>query len=503
MRTIREVLRLRYQMHLTLSQIARSCRIGRTTVFHCLQRAEAAGMTWPLPAELDDQELERLLYPSSGQRIAQRGEPDWAAVEAELGRKGVTRRQLWLEYREAHPEGFDYSWFCQHLAAYRARREPSMRQHHAPGEVLFVDYAGQTVAITDPADERVQTAAVFVAILGASQAIYAELTATQSSPDWLASHGRALAYYGGVPRVVVPDNLKAAVTRAQRYDPQLNVAYAEFAQHYGFAVVPARVGKPQDKALVENAVQIVEREVLAPLRHRTFFSLAEANAAVRERLEAVNQRPFTRQPGSRAERLASVERLALRALPEQAFEPAEWRRFKLGSDYHLVHAGHAYSLPHGLIGESVELRISAATVEAFHAGQRVAAHVRRDGPGQTTLTEHMPPAHQAYAALNADGLLRWAVCCGEATTRLLRTQLETRPLRVARRFGEGLQRLAPLYGPERLEAAAQHALCIGVDSYTSLASILQRGLDQQPPATPDSEPASIDHANVRGAGYYH
>ncbi|WP_440998236.1 IS21 family transposase [Arhodomonas sp. SL1] len=503
MRTIREVLRLHHEMHLTLAQIARSCRIGKTTVFRCLQRAEAAGVGWPLPEGLDDRELERRLYPTSGQRSAERGEPDWAVVDAELGRKGVTRRQLWLEYREAHPQGFDYSWFCQHLAAYRVRREPSMRQHHTPGEVLFVDYAGQTVAITDPGDGGVDAAAVFVAILGASQAIYTELTASQSSADWLASHRRALTYYGGVPRVVVPDNLKAAVTRAQRYDPQLNIAYADLAQHYGFAVVPARVGKPQDKALVENAVLIVEREVLAPLRGRTFFSLAEANAAVRQRLEAVNQRPFTRQPGSRAERLAELERPALRPLPEQAFEPAKWRRCKLAADYHLVHAGHAYSLPHGLIGEAVELRITAATVEAFHQGQRIAAHVRRDGPGQTTLTEHMPPAHQAYAALNAEGLLRWALCCGEATTRLLRTQLENRPLRVARRFGEGLQRLARVYGPQRLEAAAQYALRVGVDSYTSLASILQRGLDQQAPPSPASETAPIHHANVRGAGYYH
>ena len=503
MRTIREVLRLRHEIHLTLSEIARSCRIGRTTVFHCLQRAEAAGLSWPLPEGLDDEELERRLYPTSSKRTAQRGEPDWAAVEGELGRKGVTRRQLWLEYREAHPQGFDYSWFCQHLAAHRARREPSMRQHHAPGEVLFVDYAGPTQAITDPADGTTHPAAVFVAILGASQAIYTELTASQASPDWLGSHARALAYYGGVPRVVVPDNLKAAVTRAQRYDPQLNVAYAELAQHYGFAVVPARVGKPQDKGLVENAVQIVLREVLAPLRGRTFFSLAEANAAVRERLEVVNRRPFTRQPGSRAQRLDELERAALQPLPREPFEPAEWRRLKLGADYHLVHAEHAYSLPHRLIGETVELRLSAATVEVFHAGQRVAAHVRHDGPGETTLTEHMPPAHQAYAALNADGLLRWALCCGEATTALVRTQLETRPLRVARRFGEGLQRLARAYGAQRLEAAAAHALLIGVDSYTSLASILKNGLDQPVSTSTPTDTTPIDHANVRGAGYYH
>ena len=503
MRKIREMLRLHHEFGFGCKRIASSCQVSKNTVLRCLERARQAGLEWPLPEGLDDQALEAQLYGRArqGQR---RPVPDWSAVERELGTKGVTRRQLWLEYRACHPEGYDYSWFCARLREHLSRGEPTMRQHHAPGEVLFVDYAGLTVMLTDPTSGEQHPAQLFVAILGASQLIYAELTATQQKADWLGAHVRALNYYGGVPAVVTPDNLKAGVNKAHRYDPQLNIAYTELAEHCGFAVVPARVRKPRDKGLVENAVQIVERELVAPLRHHTFFSLGEANAALRSRLEALNHRPFTRQPGTRQQRFETLEREALRALPAQSFEPAEWRRAKLAPDYHVTHAGHAYSVPHRLIGQTVEMRISAHAVEILHAGQRVASHSRCDGPGQSTVREHMPPAHQAYAGQDAEGILRWASTCGPATEGLIRRSFEQAPLRKTRRLAEGLQRLARLYGKGRLEAACERARALGLGSYTSLESMLRQGLEQAALAPSGLDPAApIEHDNVRGPAYYH
>ncbi|ABM61397.1 Integrase, catalytic region [Halorhodospira halophila SL1] len=393
MRKIREVLRLRYELGLSQPRIASACQLGVNTVYRYLRRARAAGLGWPLPEELDDHALERLLFPHrSGARTDLPPEPDWEQVARELTRKGVTRHQLWLEYREQEPKGYGYSAFCVHLRRHVGREQPSMAQLHTAGEALYVDYAGMTVPIQDGETGEQAPAQVFVAVLGCSQLIYTEAAASQCSSDWLNAHIRALTYIGGVPECIVPDNLKSAVQRPHRYDPQLNRAYAELAEVYGFAVVPARVRAPKDKALAENAVLIVEREILAPMRDRRFFSLAEANAAIRERLDALNERPFSRRAGSRRQRFEELERAALRPLPTHPFEPALWRRLQLGSTYHVEHAGHSYSVPHGLIGQEVELRITAAALEIFHASQRVAAHPRHDGPGGA---KHPERAHAA------------------------------------------------------------------------------------------------------------
>ncbi|MBK5935518.1 IS21 family transposase [Halorhodospira halophila] len=505
MRKIREVLRLRYELGLSRGRIAAACKIGSTTVQRILRRAQAAQLRWPLPEELDDRALEQLLYPPrSGSRPDVAPEPDWEQVARELTRKGVTRHQLWLEYRERQPRGLGYSAFCNQLRRYLGREEPTMVQVHTAGEALYVDYAGMTVPIHDGETGEQALAQVFVAVLGCSQLIYAEAGATQRSADWLTAHVRALTYIGGVPECVVPDNLKSAVQRPHRYDPELNRAYAELAAAYGFAVVPARVRAPKDKALAENAVLIVEREILAPMRERRFFTLAEANAAIRERLDALNERAFTRQAGSRRERFEALERKALKPLPDHPFEPAEWRRLRVDATYHVEHAGHSYSVPHGLIGEEVELRITTAAVEVLHASLRVAAHPRHDGAGRSTLPEHMPPHHRAYAALDGAQILRWAEGIGVATGTLVRQELDSAPLRQARRLAEGLQRLARSYGPERLEGASERALSLGVSSYTNLESILRRGLDRQPlDGERQAEASPIEHANVRGPGYYH
>jgi transposase len=318
MRKIREVLRLHHELHLSARKIASSCTLGRDTVRRYLERARAINFTWPPPADMDDATLEALFHdqptappppPSVKHEL-----PDWAGVERELKRKGVTRLLLWREYIAVHPDGYQYSSFAQKFRDWKRSNglNVTMRQSHKAGEKLFVDYAGMTVPITDRVTGEVNAAQVFVATLGASNYTYVEVTHTQNLEDWLGAHRRALEYFGGAPRVIVPDNLKTGVTSPHRYEPEINRAYTEFAEHYGVAIIPTRVRKPRDKAKVEVHVQIVERELLAPLRNRTFFDLADANTAVRERLEALNDRPFQKLSGSRRSAFLELDQPELR-----------------------------------------------------------------------------------------------------------------------------------------------------------------------------------------------
>ncbi|MEX0450189.1 IS21 family transposase [Spiribacter sp. 221] len=503
MRRAREILRLHHEHGLSPRLIARSCAVSKNSVYRCLERAKAAGLGWPLPETLDDRELEAMLYPKP-EPPTSRPQPDWEAVERELQYRGMTRRQVWLEYREVHPNGYNYSWFCEQLKRRRAGSEPRMRQTQTAGEVAFIDYAGMTLPITDPKTGEIDPAQVFVAVLGASQLIFSEGTATQQKHDWQGSHIRAFEYFGGVPQTLVPDNLKSGVNKAHRYDPDLNIDYTRLAEHYGVAVVPARVRTPRDKSLVENAVLIIEREALAPLRHHTFFSLDEANAALAERLELINNRPMSDGSESRRARFERFERAALRPLPKEPFESSEWRRIKVPADYHIVHAEHAYSVPHRLIGQTVEVRITERVIEILHANQRRASHLRRDGPGKTTVREHMPPAHQAYAELDAEGILRWACAKGDAVEALVRQSLEHNPLRKTRRLAEGLQRLERVYGTAHLGEACAYAHQLGMANYTSLESILRSGLARRGMREGGTSQATpIEHANVRGPAYYH
>ncbi len=285
MRKIREVLRLTWEAGLTARQIAGSLQLARSTVGECLRRFHESGLSWPLPAELGDADLERRLFPPPVRAPGRnRPVPDWAVVHQELKRKGVTLALLWQEYKLAHPDGFQYSRFCDQYRAWAGTLDVVMRQTHRFGETLFVDYAGQTAAVIDRTTGEIRPAQVFVAVLGASNYTYAEATWTQQLPDWIGAHVRAFAFFGGVPEVIVPDNLKSGVTHAHRYEPDLNPTYADLAAHYGVAVLPARVRKPRDKAKVEVGVQVVERWILAALRHRQCFSLAELNQAMRDLL---------------------------------------------------------------------------------------------------------------------------------------------------------------------------------------------------------------------------
>jgi len=503
MRRVREILRLHHQHGLGCKRIARSCNVSKNTVLRCLRRAEAAGLGWPLPDGLDDLQLEAMLY-AKARPSSKRPEPDWTSIERELQHRGMTRRQVWLEYREVHPDGYNYSWFCEQLRNRSSSTEPCMRQNHTAGEAMFVDYAGMTLPITNPDTGKVHDSQIFVGALGGSGLFFAQATATQQKHDWQASHIRAFEYFGGVPETVVPDNLKSGVTKAHRYDPELNIDYARLAEHYGVAVVPARVRTPRDKSLAEIAVQIIEREALAPLRHHTFFSLDEANAALRKRLERINNRPMSDGRESRRARFEAIERQCLKPLPAQPFESADWRRLKVPADYHLVHEGHAYSVPHALIGQVVDMRITARVIEVFHGSLRRASHLRCDEPRNTTVKAHMPPAHRAYAELDANGIRRWASELGGAVEALLYEALAQNPLRKARRLAEGLQRLERCYGAERLEQACAYAHRLGMTSYTSLESILSKGLERRGAREGGASQATpIEHANVRGPAYYH
>ena len=373
MRKTREILRLHHSAALSNRAIARSLKLSASTVSECLARARAAAVRWPLPGTMTDTALEQALYPPPPERSVPRPLPAWATVHQELKRKGVTLMLLWEEYKAAHPNGVMYSAFCDHYRAWCGQLDVVMRQDHRAGDKLFIDYAGQTVPIVNRDTGEINQAQIFVAVLGASNYTYAEATLTQTLPDWIGAHTRAFAFLGGVPNVLVPDNLKAAVTTAHRYEPDLNPTYQDMANHYGVAVVPTRVRKPRDKAKVEVAVQIVERTILAVLRHRSFFSLAELNAAIRELLHTLNTRAFKKLSGSRRSLFESVDKPALNPLPSTRYEYAEWKKVRVHIDYHVEFQRHYYAVPHALIRKQLDLRITATTLTKASASPLITA----------------------------------------------------------------------------------------------------------------------------------
>lgn len=506
MRQVREVLRLKWACGLSDRKIAQSLRVSRPTVAEYVRRAQAAGLSWPLPEPLDDSALERQLFATATKTpVARRPMPDWTMVHRELKRPGVTLVLLWQEYKATTPEGLQYSQFCEAYRQWAGKLDLVMRQSHRAGETLFVDYAGQTMPVVNALTGEVHDAVIFIAVLGASNSTFAEATWSQSLPDWIGSHVRAFAALGGVPQLLVPDNLKAAVTRGHRYEPELNRTYADLAQHYGVAVVPARARRPRDKAKVEVGVQVVERWILARLRHHIFFSLLELNTAITDLLVALNRRPFKKLPGSRQSVFESLDRPALRPLPAQPYEYAEWKLVRVNIDYHVEVAGHYYSVPYSLVKQQLEVRLSAQVVEIFHKGNRVASHQRSQHKGHhSTVAAHMPKAHRHYAEWTPQRLVLWAAKAGEATAQVVETILASRPHpQQGFRACLGIMRLGKRYGDDRLEAACRRALRIGACSYKSIESILKHDLDRQPLPGQPTAATVITHGNIRGAQYYH
>jgi len=390
MRKIKEVLRLKWANDLSDRKIAQSCNISRHAVTSYLDRAKQAGLSWPLPDTLSDVELDRQLFPipqklSGKDRIP----PDLLKIHQELQKKNVTLFLLWQEYREQPSMGYQYSWFCDQYRNWLGKRDFSMRQTHRAGEKLFVDYAGHTLPVIDPRTGEIRSTQIFVAVLGASNYTYAEATWSQSLQDWIGSHQRSFTFFGGLPEVVVPDNLRSGVTKAHRYEPDLNPTYLEMATHYGVAIVPARVRKPKDKAKAEVGVQIVERWILASLRNHTFFSLTELNQAIQLLVLKLNRRTFKKLPGSRSELFQSLDKPALKPLPMTPYVYAEWKLVRVHIDYHVDIEGHYYSVPYRLVKQQLDARITENTIEVFNKGERVASHPRSWQKGHhTTLAAH-------------------------------------------------------------------------------------------------------------------
>ena len=451
--------------------------------------------------------LEATLYASAGRPQGSLGKPesDWTYVHRELRRPGVTRMLLWEEYRQAEPDGYGYSRWCELYRAWEGRLSPTMRQVHPAGERMFVDYAGQTIEVIDGRSGEIRQAQIFVAVMGASSYTYAEASWTQTLPDWIGSHVRALAFMGGVPAQLVPDNPKVGVDRANWYEPGLNRTYLDLATHYRTAILPARPRKPRDKAKVEVGVLVVERWILARLRNRRFFSLSELNQAIAELVADLNARPMRRLGVSRRDLFLELDKPALKSLPAEPYEYAEWRLRRVGLDYHVDIDGHYYSVPHRLIREQLDARITAHTVELFRKGERVAVHLRGAGRSRhTTIAEHMPSSHRRYAEWTIERIGREAAAIGPSTAKLTELILESRPHpEQGYRACIGILRLGRQYGAARLEAACDRGLDIGARSYGSIQSILKHGLDKQPARPARQNGLLPDHPNIRGSRYYH
>ena len=504
MRKIREILRLLWDCGLSQRQIASCCAISKTAVAECAARAKESGLTREMVAALSDVALEERLYPTV-EVAAQRPEIDWPEVHRQLKGNGVTLHLLWEEYREREPHAYGYSRYCELYQRWRKRIDVTMRQVHRAGEKLFVDYSGQTVPVVNRETGEAWEAQIFVAVWGASNYTYAEGTWTQSLPDWIGAHVRAFEFSGGVPEMVVPDNTRTAVKKACRYEPELNATYRDLAVHYGTVVIPARIRKPRDKAKVEVGVQVVERWILARLRHHTFFSLGDLNREIRTLLERLNSRPFRKLPGCRRAAFETLDQPALRPLPAGRFIYAEWKKARVNIDYHVDVERHYYSVPHQLVGQELDVRISAQTVECFFKGRRIASHARSRVLGKhTTVTEHMPRAHRDYVEWTPERLVRWAQLSGPSVAAVVTAMLQKYPHpQMAFRACLGIIRLGQRHGGERLEAACLRALTIGSPSYRSVRSILERKLENQGDLAleaPSQHPGA--HENLRGASYY-
>lgn len=509
MHKAREILRLKWTEARRHRQIARALHVGVGTVSDVVRAATGAGLDWAQVAALSEAELEAALY-GRPRRARRTPLPDPAAMDLELKKPGVTLQLLHVEYRERHPDGYGYTQFCEPYRRWKRTQRVVMRQVHRAGEKLFTDFAGQRPHWLDPETGERHEAELFVAVLGASNFTYAEALESQRVPHWIAAHTRALEHCGGVPAVVVPDQLKSAVTGPCHYEPTIQRTFEEWAAHYGTVILPARPAHPRDKAKVEAGVLVAERWILARLRHQQFFSLAELNAGIAARLDDLNARVMRRYGQSRRALWEALERPALQALPPQRFTYAEWSRVKVSIDYHVQVAHAYYSVPYQLVGTHLDARCAATTVELFARGVRVAAHVRATRRGQyRTDAAHMPSAHRAHRDWSPSRLIAWAATVGPTTAALVEAILADRPHpEQGYRSCLGIMRLARGYGAARLEAAAARALAARARSYKHVESILKHGLDRLPaPAPPAAAPATsatpVVHEHLRGKDYYH
>ena len=499
MRKIKDVLRLKFDAKLSHEQISGSLGISKGVVAKYVGMAVAAGLTWSEVQACDETALERRLLVVP-QRPRAQVQPDYGRIHHELRRKGMTLMLLWEEYQADHADSqtYRYSQFCDNYRQFAKRLKRSMRQIHRAGEKLFIDFAGPTLALIDG-----RRAHIFVAAMGASSYTFACATLRETMVDWIESTVKALHFYGGVTRLIVPDNPRAMIADPDRYEPRSNATVLDFARHYGTSVLPARPFHPQDKAKVESAVQVVERWVMARLRHQSFATVHEVNAAIKPLLERLNERPFQKLPGSRSSTFAALDAPALLPLPTQRYEIAHFKTVTVHIDYHVEVERHRYSVPHALVGQAVEARITTNTVEILHRGQRVTSHVRNNRRGDfSTLPEHMPTAHRAHMEWTPQRLIHWGQDIGPATAGAVTRLLEERKHpEHGYRACLGLLSLAKRYGKPRLEAACVVAARIGAYKYRHVRDILASNRDRNSP-TDAGDWVSPEHAHVRGPDYY-
>lgn len=508
MKNIREILRQKWALQRTHRDVAASLDVSAGVVGKVVGKANEAGLTWDAVQSMSDEDLQRVVYDGEPVFAALRPLPDFPYIHTERRRKGVTLALLHVEYLEKNPAGYRYTQFCELYRAWLKRRGLTMRIEHVAGDKAFVDYSGKRLHIVDRQTGECTPVELFVGVLGASNYTYAEASMTQRGHDFIASNTRMLEYFGGVPAALVPDQLRAAVATPCWYDPKIQRTYAALAEHYGTTVMPARPGKPRDKAKVETAVLIVQRWILARLRDEVFYSLAELNARIRELLEDLNTRPMRKYGGiSRRALFERIERSALRPLPAARFEYCEWKKCRVNIDYHVEVERHYYSVHYSLVGEVVEARITAATVELLHEGKRVTSHARSFVPGRhTTKPEHMPKAHQKASEWTPSRILAWARQIGPKTAELAEAIMKERAHpEHGYRACLGILRLGKAYGEARLEAACARAVIVRARSYRHVESILKHGLDRTPlPDIPEDTPTTTGevHENIRGPRYY-
>lgn len=506
MKKIRETLRLRYERKLAHRAIALSVGVSQSTISDCLRRAKAAGLSWPIDPELTDDFLEEALYqPKNASTKRELRDPDFSYIHNELRRAGVTLQLLWQEHMQTDPNGLQYSQFCNKYRKWRKSLNLVMRQQHRPGEKLFVDYAGQTVPIFDQENGSVMfQAQIFVAVMGASNFTYAEASRSQDKSSWIRSHVNAFKFFGGSPELVIPDNLRSGVSKACRYEPDINPTYYDMAKHYGTAIMPARVKKPKDKAKAEGGVLLAERWILASLRNFKFFSLFDLNCKIKELLTKLNDKPFQKLDGCRSSMFAELDKPKLEPLPKEPYRMTQGKVARVHIDYHVEIERHYYSVPYQHSRREVEVRYNDQIVEIYHNNRRIASHVRmyRLG-GYTTLKEHMPSSHRAYAEWTPERLISWARNCGVATSRVAETILASKPHpEIGFKAVLGVISLGKKYGSKRLEMACQRVLAIGSPTYKSVKSTLKSGLDKRTLLPPPKPTSPVSHENIRGSEYY-
>lgn len=508
MQKTKDVLRLAFEAKLSIRKIAHCVNLSVGAVSKYLTRAKAAGLGWPLPEGLTDQELAAKLQPPRAPSCTPSfPELSFNEIHSELSKKGMTLQLLWQEYAEIRPDGhYSYSHFTVLYRQWSGKQKLSMRQVHTAGEKLFVDYCGPTMEVVNPDTGEIRTAQIFVAVLGVSSYTFAEATWSQKLPDWIGSHVRAFDFYGGVPEIVVPDNLKSAVSKACRYDPDLNPTYQQLSEHYGVAIIPARPYKPKDKSKAEVGVQIVERWIMMRLRKQTFFTLASLNQAITFLLDDLNRRPFKKRPSNRLEQFELIDKPTLKNLPSSPYEYRDIKKVRVHPDYHVEYDNHYYSVPYQLVKQALMLHAGVNTVVIFNQNKQVAVHPRAYSYGHTTDPNHMAKAHKKHQEWSPQRFIKWASEIGEYTTLVVKHQLTSRSHpEHGYRACLGLLSLIKKYDQQRVEGACKRAYHIKAMTYKSIASILDKSLDKVPLESGDSGTQTtlpFDHDNVRGPDYY-